>query len=79
MKTKRSEARLGSPLGDAEREALHRAVRDDGEYDVIKEFAIGRPTLARALAGLGLRRGTIAQISDRLRDRAAARDDGDAA
>jgi hypothetical protein len=56
----------GEPLGDHLRHQLAEIVRTSGEHGALKHLGIPRATLARALAGLGLRRGTIAMLRGRL-------------
>jgi hypothetical protein len=54
------------PLSSAEREELGRAVSLLGERTAVERLGLGRQTLARALAGLGLYPGTHALIRERL-------------
>jgi hypothetical protein len=52
----------GTPLENASRERLAGLVTEHGEAWVLKRFNVSRQTLARALGGLGLRRGTRMQF-----------------
>jgi hypothetical protein len=54
-----------APLTSGERALLARYVREVGEARALTELALGRQTLARAIAGLSLRRGTIALVRAR--------------
>lgn len=62
------------------RDRLRAMIAADGEPAVRRRLRIGRPTLARALAGLGVRLGTVAQIRAALdaldAEAARAREDG---
>jgi len=60
-------ARALSALGIAtlsvqERRLLAKMVEDDGQPAVAKRFNVGTGTIARAMAGLGLRRSTASVI-----------------
>jgi hypothetical protein len=58
----------GNPLPLAVRDQLAWLVAEHGERAVCDRLRIARTALARALAGLGLRRGTIFQIEAALRE-----------
>jgi uncharacterized membrane protein len=55
------------PCPDDLRKALRALVERRGEKAAIAAVGISRATLSRALAGLGVRRGTVAQIRGALR------------
>jgi hypothetical protein len=55
-------SQLPTPL----RTRLAELVRQRGEHDVIADLGVHGATLARALAGLELRQGSIALIEQRL-------------
>lgn len=59
-------AAMGASLPVADKARLSDLVARIGEPRTVKTIGIPRQTLARALAGLGLRRGTIALIQQRL-------------
>ncbi len=62
-------SRRGSePLAEIYRAQLADLIAAEGEPRVHAALAVNRMTLARALAGLGLRRGTIALLEQRLRE-----------
>lgn len=54
------------PLTDDERAALMLEVRRAGEPSAIRRLGVPRQTLARAIAGLSLRAGTILVIREAL-------------
>ena len=54
------------PVPSAIRDRLRAAVAVSGERNVAQLMQLNRHTLARAIAGLGLRRGTVAQLEKRL-------------
>lgn len=56
------DATINVTLDTEERERLHRLVDDVGETKALAIMNVGREALARALAGLGVRRGTLAAI-----------------
>ena len=56
----------GEPLPDTLRNTLREYVRRVGETGASRYLDISRTTLARALAGLGLRRTTLACLAARL-------------
>lgn len=49
-----------------QREKLALFVQLHGEARAVEEFGLSRLTVARALAGLGLRRGSAALVAQRL-------------
>jgi hypothetical protein len=49
-------------LSAEERRALHALIEKIGERAVLAELNVSRQALGRALAGLGVRRGTLALI-----------------
>lgn len=64
--------RMGTPLASALHALLHEHVRRDGEPAVRARLGVCAHTMARALAGLGVSRGTALAIRDVLEgDRAA--------
>lgn len=56
----------GHPLPDATRERLRVFVDTHGDYAAANHLGVGSPTVARALAGLRLKRGTVTAIEARL-------------
>lgn len=56
----------GNALTTAEQKALRRLVAVSNEATIAAEVEIAPETLARAMAGLGVRRGTLALIRQRL-------------
>lgn len=56
----------GHPLSDATRERLRAFVEARGDYEAATLLGIGHPTVARALAGLRLKRSTGTAIEARL-------------
>lgn len=60
--SKRRYIRSESPCPDDLRGALSALIARVGERACLERLQIGRATLSRALAGLGIRRGTVAQI-----------------
>ena len=58
---------MGAPLPEPERTQLRKIVDERGEARALVVLELNRQTLARALGGLGLRRGSHALIRDRLR------------
>ncbi|UQA61445.1 hypothetical protein [Polyangium aurulentum] len=49
-------------LSAEERRALHALIEKFGERALVAELNVSRQALGRALAGLGVRRGTIALV-----------------
>lgn len=49
-------------LSAEERRALHALIESFGERALVAELNVSRQALGRALAGLGVRRGTIALV-----------------
>lgn len=49
-------------LSGDERRALHALIKKMGERAVLAELNVSRQALGRALAGLGVRRGTVALV-----------------
>jgi DNA invertase Pin-like site-specific DNA recombinase len=49
---------FGAPLTEEQRARIKRLVDRVGETEAARRLGLPRQTLARALAGLGLRRGT---------------------
>lgn len=58
--------RHGTPLADETRRHLKSLVEKIGEYEAAKAIGIGYPSIARAIAGLGLRKGTVVAIQMKL-------------
>ena len=58
--------RHGTPLDPTVKESLRALVEQVGEYEAAKIVGIGYPSIARAMAGLGLRSGTVVAITMRL-------------
>lgn len=58
--------RHGKALVPAVQERLRALVNEVGEYKAAEIIGIGYPSIARAVAGLGLRRGTVTAIEMRL-------------
>lgn len=52
----------GLPLPDVTRERLRVFVDAHGDYEAANLLGVGHPTLARALAGLRLKRGSATAI-----------------
>jgi hypothetical protein len=48
------------------RDRLRKLIGAIGETEAIAELGVSRQTLSRALAGLGVRRGTVALIEQQL-------------
>lgn len=63
-----SKRAAGSPLPSELRAQLAAFVERHGEVETTARLGIGRLTLARALGGLGLRRGTIVLVRVALQD-----------
>lgn len=61
-----------APLNDDEREQLRDLIVTRGEVRLARELRVGRQTLARATAGLELRRGTVVLVREQLRRLAPA-------
>ena len=55
-------ARLGTPLPEDLRNALAAMVREHGDREAAKRVQVSTNTIQRALAGLGVNRGTVALI-----------------
>ena len=67
--------RPAAPVDKAIRERLQKFVVDVGEYEAASKIGVGSEAITRAIAGLGVRRGTAIAIEARLdvlRPRAAA-------
>lgn len=62
MANTQTQRATGSPLPDELRASLAEFVRAHGEEKAIESLGLSRITLARAMAGLGLRRGTIVLV-----------------
>jgi hypothetical protein len=58
----RSKSKAAQPLPPEDRHALAAFVERVGEQGTLDALGIGRPALARALGGLGIRRGTAVLI-----------------
>lgn len=56
----------GVELPRALRDKLSKLVQAHGENQVMSWTGLSRSTLARSIAGLGVRRGTIAQLQQSL-------------
>lgn len=68
MTVSQSEANAGAlPIQPAMREQLSRFVARTGERNAARALELNRQTLARAVAGFALQRGTIALLEQRLR------------
>jgi len=59
-------ANAGEPLAEADRRALRRLVREHGEPRALELLELSRGTLARAMAGLGMRKATRAYVRAQL-------------
>lgn len=57
-----SDSAKNSALSAEERRALHALIEKFGERALVAELNVSRQALGRALAGLGVRRGTIALV-----------------
>jgi hypothetical protein len=57
----------GTPLPESTRNRLAKVVERDGEELTLRTLGVSRATLARALAGLGLRTVSCIAIEARLR------------
>jgi hypothetical protein len=66
MVDRKSPAALGQPLDPQWRQRLATYVRAAGEPATCAALDLSRPTLARALAGLGLRKATAEVLIMRL-------------
>jgi hypothetical protein len=76
MTVRHSEPKPGAlPVSTALRERLRAFVSSAGERDAASTLQLNRQTLARALAGLALHRGTVTHLEQRL----SAVEAGDAA
>jgi hypothetical protein len=60
----------GRPLPAKHHAALQAFVETFGVAGAARELGVGREAVARGLAGLGLREGTIALLGIRLKERA---------
>lgn len=58
--------RHGTPLSSENQKRLAALVKQVGEYEAAKRIGVGYPSIARAMAGLGLRKGTAVAIEVRL-------------
>jgi hypothetical protein len=58
--------RHGAALPEAVREQLRNYVTSVGEYEASQKIGVGSASLARGIAGLGLRRGTATAIEMKL-------------
>lgn len=56
----------GQPLAESTRDRLWSLLDELGEPALIRLLDVSRPTLYRAIGGLGVRRGTRALIEQRL-------------
>jgi hypothetical protein len=52
----------GKPLGAPLRQRLQALVNEQGEVKAAAHLGLARQTLVRALAGLPIQRGTVAQV-----------------
>jgi len=63
-------------LEDAERETLRRLVEDEGLAQVARTLNLSRGVVSAAVAGIGVRRGSIELVRDALAARARAQAEG---
>jgi FixJ family two-component response regulator len=56
----------GTPLPERERQAIRRLVAERGERQAGIDLQVAAATLARAVAGLPMARGTLALMRERL-------------
>ena len=57
---------LGTPLPERERQAIRRLVAERGERQACVDLQVAAATLARAIAGMPLARGTLALMRERM-------------
>lgn len=58
--------RHGTPLSPPVQERLRALIAEIGEYETAKKIGVGYSSIARAAAGMGLRRGTAVAIEMKL-------------
>jgi hypothetical protein len=58
--------RHGTPLSPPVQERLRALIVEIGEYEAAKKIGVGYSSIARAAAGMGLRRGTAGLIEMKL-------------
>jgi len=57
---------VGTPLPERERQAIRKLVKEHGEREACERLQLAAATLARAVAGFPMARGTLAQVRAQL-------------
>lgn len=60
--------RHGTPLSPQIQEKLRTVIAEIGEYETAKKIGVGYSSIARAAAGMGLRKGTAVAIEMKLKE-----------